>query len=82
MANNYSQARDGRMSLAFILDPVASPTEGTGSLAVGEMGFILGKSSSGAFKDLKLNSFFIAKRHSIFVHGFGHKYIHALAAHT
>ena len=62
MANNYSQARDGRMSLAFILDPAASPTEGTGSLAVGEMGFILGKSSSGAFKDLKLNSFFIANK--------------------
>ena len=62
MASNYSQARDGRMSLAFILDPVASPTEGTGSLAVGEMGFILGKSSSGAFKDLKLNSFFIANK--------------------
>ena len=62
MASNYSQARDGRMSLAFILDPAASPTEGTGSLAVGEMGFILGKSSSGAFKDLKLNSFFIANK--------------------
>ena len=62
MANNYSQARDGRMSLAFILDPAASPTEGTGSLTVGEMGFILGKSSSGDFKDLKLNSFFIANK--------------------
>lgn len=62
MASNYSQARDGRMSLAFILDPVASPIEGTGSLAVGEMGFILGKASSGAFKDLKLNSFFIANK--------------------
>lgn len=62
MASNYSQARDGRMSLAFILDPAASPTEGTGSLTVGEMGFILGKSSSGAFKDLKLNSFFIANK--------------------
>ena len=62
MASNYSQARDGRMSLAFILDPAAAPTEGTGSLAVGEMGFILGKSSSGAFKDLKLNSFFIANK--------------------
>ena len=62
MASNYAQARDGRMSLAFILDPAAAPTEGTGSLTVGEMGFILGKAPSGAFKDLKLNSFFIANK--------------------
>lgn len=60
--SNFSQARDGRASLAFILEPEASPIEGTGSIAVGEMGFILEKSDSGAFKDLKLNSFFIANK--------------------
>jgi hypothetical protein len=69
MASNFSQARDGRMSLAFILEPESSPIEGTGALSVGDMGFILAKASSGAFKDLKVNSFFIANKSTTLTSG-------------
>lgn len=59
---NFAQARDGRKSLSFILEPTGTALEGTGSLAIGDMGFILAKSAEGAFKDLKENTFFIATK--------------------
>lgn len=57
----YSQARDGRKSLSFILEPTGTALT-TGSLAIGDMGFILAKSETGAFKDLEVNTFFIATK--------------------
>lgn len=59
---NFAQARDGRKSLSFILEPTGTALEGTGSLAIGDMGFILAKSAEGALKDLKENTFFIATK--------------------
>ena len=59
---NFAQARDGRKSLSFILEPTGTALEGTGSLAIGDMGFILGIATEGPFKDLKVNTFFIATK--------------------
>lgn len=59
---NFAQARDGRKSLSFILEPTGTALDGTGSLAIGDMGFILAKAAEGAFKDLKENTFFIATK--------------------
>lgn len=59
---NFAQARDGRKSLSFILGPTGTALDGTGSLAIGDMGFILAKAAEGAFKDLKENTFFIATK--------------------
>lgn len=59
---NFAQARDGRKSLSFILEPTGTAIEGTGSLAIGDMGFILGIATEGPFKDLKENTFFIATK--------------------
>ena len=67
---NLSQARDGRKSLSFILEPEQTPVEGTsGSLALGDMGFILAASASGPFKDLKANTFFIATKTTTLTEG-------------
>ena len=45
-----SQARDGRMALSFILEKKDEPITGaSGSLAIGEMGFIISKASSNAY---------------------------------
>lgn len=57
-----SQARDGRMALSFILEKKDEPITGaSGSLAIGEMGFIISKASStSAFGDIPVGCFFIA----------------------
>lgn len=59
-----SQARDGRMSLSFLLELKDSPVTGaSASLSTGEMGFIISKASSAsAFGDIPVNNFFIATK--------------------
>ena len=57
-----SQARDGRMALSFILEKNSEPITGTsGSLSIGDMGFIISKASStSAFGNIPVGCFFIA----------------------
>lgn len=73
MAIKTSQARDGRRSLSFILEPEANPMT-TGSLNVGDMGFILAKGDSSGFDEsLATNTFYIAT--SALTLGTGDKFI-------
>jgi hypothetical protein len=51
--SKQQQARDGRESIAFILEPSATPVaDSSASLAAGEFGFVLAKAASGAYKDI------------------------------
>lgn len=61
MNKNLSQARDGRASVSFILDTEHGTLVESGSLAVGDVGFVVAKAATGsAFSTIKVNAPFMA----------------------